>query len=282
MALYRYKKVENYVNDDRDSFVIDYTKQRNPNAWNSMGDSYSALQGIVNSSAVANLVIPSIFILIGAFFIYQYISPSLKAEIEQFTGQVSQGTAAPAAEDYIDKSKYISNPAGLDQLAEEAFAADILQEDTVSKNYRGTFQVSIPSIGINSLPVTANVDSTTEDVYNNVLRSTLAHFENTGLPISDVNNNIVLYGHSATPSYDPNPNDPEVAFSFLSNMKIGDEIHIDMEGERYTFKMYKSKIVEPTDLSIITGSKNQRKLTLFTCYPNGNSRQRLVIEARAV
>src|SRR5690606_20263638 len=132
------------------------------------------------------------------------------------------------------------------------------------------------------LPVEANVDSSSEESYNLALQDSLAHFKGTGLPISDVQNNIVIYGHSASPNYNPRRTDPEVAFSYLPELKVGDDIIIEIEGKEYRFKMYRSKIVEPDDTSVITGTKGKRTLTLFTCYPIGANSQRYVALAREV
>ena len=155
-----------------------------------------------------------------------------------------------------------------------------MENDLKSLSYKGNFFISIPSIGLNRLAVEANVDSTTEDSYNNALKDSLAHFKNTGLPISEIKNNIVIYGHSASPNYNPQRSDPEVAFSFLTEMKVGDKIIIEIEGEKHEFTMSRSKIVKPDDVSIITGTKGKRTLTLFTCYPAGNNTERYVIIAR--
>jgi LPXTG-site transpeptidase (sortase) family protein len=281
MSLYRYRKAENYKNNN-DELIITYSQDSRVNAWNTVGGGYSFLQKLVNSSKLANLIIPTLFIVLGGYFIFKHISPTIKYQIEKQNNQFTQGTTTPISDSYIDISKYISNPSGLIEASELAFKQEILQVDEISKNYKGIFYISIPSIGIDRLPVKANVDSTTESVYNTVLKDSLAHFENTGLPISEVQNNIVVYGHSASSTYNPKANDPEVAFSFLSQMKVGDEIYIDLEGQRYKFRMYSSKEVEPNDLSIITGNPNQRTLTLFTCSPAGNPKKRLVIVARPI
>ncbi len=285
MSLYRYRKIENlepreYSNDE---IVLDSdTNTGRINAWNTVGGSYGFLQNLVNKSFLANLIIPAFFIVVGIFFIFQYIYPEIKYRLEKSNGLVAQGTTTLIAENYVDVSKFISNPAGLSKVTAQAFSQNILQSDEVSRNYKKLFYISIPSLGINRLPVQPNVDSTTESAYNAVLKNSLAHFENTGLPVSEVLNNIVIYGHSATSNYNPRPTDPEVAFSFLPNLKVGDEITIEMEGKEYKFRMYRSKIVEPTDFSVITGSSNQRTLTLFTCYPPGNNSNRYVAVARPI
>ncbi len=284
MSLYSYRKAENYLKSKKDYLDLSEQNELNSkvNAWSSASGSYNFLQNLVNSSFLANLIIPSFFIALGLYFIFQYIYPEIQYQIQKQNGLVAQGTTTLISGDYIDRSKYISNPAGLAQVTAEAFEQHILQDDTLSKNYNGIFYISIPSLGIDRLPVQSNVDSTTESVYNQVLKNSLAHFENTGLPISDIKNNIVIYGHSASPNYNPRATDPEVAFSFLPNLKVGDEILIEIEGEVHKFKMFRSKIVEPTDLSIITGNENERTLTLFTCYPAGNNANRYVAIARPV
>ena len=284
MSLYSYRKAENYLKSKKE--YLDLTDEEGEDnkisAWSGAKEGYSFLQYIVNSSFLANLIIPSFFIALGLYFIFQYFYPEIQYQIQKENGLVTQGTTTLISSNYIDRSKYISSPAGMSKVTTQAFSQNILQEDTTSKNYNGTFYISIPSLNINRLPVKSNVDSTTESVYDSVLKNSLAHFENTGLPISEIKNNIVIYGHSASPNYNPQSSDPEVAFSFLPNLKVGDEILIEIEGKIHKFRMFRSKIVEPTDISIITGKENERTLTLFTCYPVGNNANRYVAIARPV
>lgn len=283
MSLYRYRKIENVEERNSDYIEIERAEayKKRPNIWDGATEGYSLLQKVVNSSFLANLIIPSFFVALGIFFMFQYFYPEIQHQIQKQNGLIAQGTTTLASNDYIDRSTYISNPAGLLDL-ENLVKNEPLAYDNTSRDYKGTFEITIPSLGIYSLPVQANVDSTTESVYNQVLKSSLAHFESTGLPISETNNNIVIYGHSASPNYNPQASDPEVAFSFLPNLKVGDEIIINMEGKEYKYRMYKSKIVEPTDLSVITGEENRQTLTLFTCYPAGNNKSRYVAIARPV
>ncbi len=286
MSLYSYKKVDsteqNYYDFSKEFLVLDVHQKDKVNIWNATSSGYNTLQDIVNASKATNILIPMFFIILGSFFILKHVYPQIKYQIEKQNGLVSQGNISPISEGYIDLSKYISNPAGLAQVTEEAFNEHILIEDTVSKNYQGVFFITIPSLGIDRLPVQSNVDSTSEAAYNAVLDTRLAHFKGTGLPISDIANNIVIYGHSASPNYGPKPSDPMVAFSFLPNLKVGDDIILEIEGQTYKFKMQKSKIVEPEDTSIINGTRGKRTLTLFTCYPAGDNTQRYVAVAREV
>jgi sortase A len=287
MNLYKYQKTKTShfdYDDENYYFTIESENSQKTtlNAWTLSKNSYGFLQNLVNTSFWANLIIPVGLISLGLGFIYLQILPKIQEYSHDEGNVLYQGTISPVEDQYIDLANYISNPAGISELTNNALKANILQEDEISKNYRGTFYISIPSLGVNRIPVLANVDSTSESSYNAVLHSSLAHFKNTGLPISNVENNIVIYGHSASTAYNPRIEDPEVTFSFLQNLKVGDDIILEMEGKTYNFKMQRSKIVKPDDVSIITGTKNKRTLTLFTCYPSGSSAYRYVALARPV
>jgi LPXTG-site transpeptidase (sortase) family protein len=285
MNLYSYKKDKNYKHDSylNDNIILQYESDEKITATGIFSGMNQSLKDLVKTSKLAGIIIPLIFISTGIFFIYRQFSPQISGFIfEQNKEYFSQGTVAPVTDSYVNSEIYISNPAGFADLTRRALSENVLITDDESLSYTGTFYISIPSIGINRLPVEANVDSTTESVYNAALHDSLAHFKSTGLPISDIDNNIVIYGHSASPNYNPQKTDPEVAFSFLTEVKVGDDIIINMEGKDYVFKMSRSKIVKPDDTSIITGIKGKRTLTLFTCHPAGNDSQRYVLIAREV
>jgi sortase A len=92
----------------------------------------------------------------------------------------------------------------------------------------------------------------------------------------------VIYGHSSSGDYYERTHDIAGAFSVLNKIKIGAIIKIDMNGRVYEFRVIKSKIVQPDDVSIIIGTPGKRTLTLFTCFPNGNNTSRFVVVANPV
>jgi len=294
MSLYSYKKnhEKNYkysetiiLNDTthKGTYLGKGPRTSNFKLSNVLSNSYLSLKNLTTSSKLAGLLIPSFFIILGVVFIYKEFFPDIQQSIQIKLGYLSQGNTSPVSDQFIDLSKYISKPVDLPNLTNNALKENILQNDTKSRDYQGTFYISIPSLNFNRLPIQANVDSTVPDAYMKVLNSKLAHFKSTGLPISNVNNNIVIYGHSASPNYNPKSSDPEVAFSFLSNLQVGDDIYLYFDNNQtYHYKMYKSKIVDPSDVSIITGTAGKRTLTLFTCAPAGSDLNRLVVIARPV
>ena len=277
MSLYKYNKNTQFKEVSSNKGYINLTPEneyKKTTAW-------SLAEGFKNSKS-GQIILPGLFIVIGLVFIYQNFLPQIQQIIQEKSGYYTSGNLSPVDEEYVDLSAYVSHPEGLTTLTQDTIEKSILVPDEVSKNYKGTFYISIPSIGINRLPVQANVESSSEEVYNQVLNYSLAHFESTGLPISDVKNNIVIYGHSASPTYNPRASDPMVAFSFLPDLQVGDTITIEMQGKTYTYQMYKSKIVEPNDTSIITGTAGKGTLTLFTCFPLGSDAKRYTAVARPV
>lgn len=233
---------------------------------------------LVIDSKVAGLVLPVGLILFGISTISKQVWPEIEQKIKLAQGAYKTETIALVEGEYIERNKYLSNPGTeyFKNINDQASQKHILQPDPKSNNYHSKFRISIPSIELMNLPVQANVDSSTEESYQNALKSSLAHFKGTGLPISDVNNNIVIYGHSSSGDYYERTRDIAGAFSRLNKIKVGDIVTLNIDNTDYKFRITKTKIVEPDETEIITGITNKRTLTLFTCFPNGNNAQRFV------
>lgn len=238
---------------------------------------------LLKTSTLARIFIPTMLILTGGFILYRQIYPEIQQRAREITGYYDASRPELVKGESIQpKETYLSNPGAeyFKELTKHALDKDILQDDPVSKNYRGNFYISVPSLELNHLPVEANVESGTEEAYDAALEDSLAHFRGTGLPISEINNNIVIYGHSAGGDYYSRTKDIAAAFSRLSEVKIGDEVSITIDGKVFNYRIVKTKIVKPDDISIINGTKGKETLTLFTCYPNGNNSKRFVAVAR--
>lgn len=282
--MYSYTKdpISNLENPDLIEISINNLNQKKKTTiWSIFSGAYGSLKSATQRTKLAKILIPSVFILVGLGFIYQEFYPDVQQMIQENSGYYNQSILSPVDEQYINISEYISKPDFV-SLSQSAFSLNILKPDPTSLNFNQTFYISIPSIGINKLPVKPNVDSTSEDSYMPVLNTSLAHFKNTGLPISEVGNNMVIYGHTASMNYNPKRTDPMLAFSFLPEMKIGDEVIIEINKQTFRYKMFKSKIVDPDDTSIITGTQGRGTLTLFGCFPLGSDENRIVIIARPV
>jgi sortase A len=82
---------------------------------------------------------------------------------------------------------------------------------------------------------------------------------------------IVLSGHRDT------------VFRKLGELKIGNQLTIQMPYGNYSYEITRTKIVKANDTSIITLQKQQEELILTTCYPFhyvGNAPKRYIIYAK--
>lgn len=267
--------------------TYDGPKNSRVTMWDLIVGSYDLLKSLVASSTTAGLVIPMLFIFVGLGFIAMQILPQTVNDIKAANNYFDKGSTPLVELSYIEnRDQYISNP-GADyfrELSESAIAAGGFYEDEQSLAYNGTLYLTVDRLGINRMPVSANVDSGNEAIYNSILDTKLAHFEGSSLPFSDTPGNVVIYGHSVGGSYTPSANDPISAFTLLADLQVGDIIKLEQDGEVYEYRMSRSKRVKPEETSILTGTPGRDSLTLFTCwgYPNGgpgNRSGRLVVTA---
>jgi LPXTG-site transpeptidase (sortase) family protein len=148
----------------------------------------------------------------------------------------------------------------------------------VDVEYQQPMKLSIDSLNINSINIESNVASYSEDIYNQVLKNGLAHFR--GTPLPDAGGNTFIYGHSAVRSFfDSHNPKPEIIFTKLEDISIGDEVIVNKDGVDYKYIVRKKKIVEPDDFSILEQQSSRETVTLMTCSPAGIASHRLIVIA---
>ena len=92
--------------------------------------------------------------------------------------------------------------------------------------------------------------------------------------------NVVITGHSAGDVYSSNPY--KYIFSGLERLQDGDLIYINYESVRYTYRVIKKEVVEPSNVMALVVDTNKPLLTLVTCTPLGTSRYRLLVTAEQI
>lgn len=92
--------------------------------------------------------------------------------------------------------------------------------------------------------------------------------------------NLVITGHSAGDVYSSNPY--KYIFSGLERLEDGDLIYVNYNSVRYTYRVTKKEVVEPTDVGALIYTTTKPMLTLVTCTPLGTSRQRLLVTAEQI
>ena len=92
--------------------------------------------------------------------------------------------------------------------------------------------------------------------------------------------NLVITGHSAGDVYSSNPY--KYIFSGLERLDDGDLIYVNYNSVRYTYKVIRKEVVEPSNVAALVVDTDKPLLTLVTCTPLGTSRYRLLVTAEQI
>lgn len=88
----------------------------------------------------------------------------------------------------------------------------------------------------------------------------------------DKGSNTVLVGHRFTYS-------GQAVFYHLDKVKVGDELTLIWDKKVYTYAVSEISVVPPSQVSVEAPTK-EAQLTLYTCTPLWNAKDRLVIQAQ--
>lgn len=124
--------------------------------------------------------------------------------------------------------------------------------------------VSIPKIDINLMFV--------EGVTKQALKFAVGHMPGTAMP-GEVGN-CALAGHRSYTFGE--------YFNRLDEVEVGDKIQITRGKETYTYKVYESFLVEPTEVWVTEPIENKKIVTLITCHPVVKATHRLIVRGELV
>jgi sortase A len=122
-------------------------------------------------------------------------------------------------------------------------------------------RVTIPRLNMSAV-VLEGVDTAT-------LRRSAGHVPSTALP-GDVGN-FSIAAHRDT------------LFRPLKDIRVGDEVQFATTQKNLVFRVVSTRIVKPTDVSVLRGEGNSRLMTMITCYPFyylGSAPKRFIVTAR--
>lgn len=91
---------------------------------------------------------------------------------------------------------------------------------------------------------------------------------------------FVITGHSAGDVYSSNPY--KFIFSGLERLEDGDLIYVNYNSVRYTYKVIKKEVVEPSNVAALVSNTDKPLITLVTCTPLGTSRYRLLVTGEQI
>lgn len=139
---------------------------------------------------------------------------------------------------------------------------------------------------VHATPQTANVASDTQQL---IVPSMLLDAPiNEGPTIRTLRQGLWRIPHSGTPDHGGNTviaahrftyTNPRGMFYHLDQVHPGDPIAILWKGKKYVYKTMESKVVPPTATEVEAATKTPQ-LTLYTCTPLWNPKDRLVVIAK--
>lgn len=166
--------------------------------------------------------------------------------------------------------EYLSEVAARTQ-ANETVASDSLQLSTPSPSIDPSHpnirnRLKIPSIGVD-MPLI-------QDASANALLKGGWVFPGTSTPPQG--GNTVIFGHRVRYM-------PPISNTFykLDRVQVGDSLSIIWQGKTYSYRVTLTKLIEPTDLSVLNKTEVAR-VTLITCAPLFSTKQRLEVVAELV
>lgn len=133
-------------------------------------------------------------------------------------------------------------------------------------------EIIIPKINV-EIPVVYNEPSIEEDAIQKALERGVVHYATTVSP--GEKGNAVIFGHSSNNIF--NPGKYKFAFVLLSRLENDDLFYLTKGGKRYTYRVYKKTIVDPSEVSVLGSAGKTATATLITCDPPGTTLKRLVV-----
>lgn len=135
--------------------------------------------------------------------------------------------------------------------------------------------LTIPKINVSAPIMFAK--SNVEAAIQKDLESGVVHYANTALPGEP--GNSVIFGHSSNDWWEPG--NYKFVFVLLDKLAVGDTFTVNYNSKQYVYEVTETKIVEPTDLSVLNQGSTP-ELTLITCTPPGTSWKRLIVKSKQI
>lgn len=135
---------------------------------------------------------------------------------------------------------------------------------------RSASHIRIPSVGIDSAVISAGYIFREGRLEYETPRDAAAHYTDSAAP--GENGNVVIAGHVSVRS-------GRAVFQSLPNVAVGDEIEVYRGAQLYRYVITELRIVPPTAIEL-TKQTREARLTLITCLPGREYRDRFVVLAK--
>lgn len=219
--------------------------------------------------------LPKLFLIIGVVLIFSQIIPLALSVYNGYSLSANSSTFLPVSESFIQK---LTNVTYIDPGA-AWFEAVVAQNHApqIDLNYNKTMKISIEKANISRINLAANIPGNNPAIYDEALKHGVAHLKGTSVPGDP--GLSVIYGHSGVAGFFTGRGSPQIIFSRLDTVSIGDTMSIDRDGKELRYVVSGKKIVEPQDLTFMSEQTDKERAILLTCWPLGIGTKRLIIIA---
>lgn len=228
--------------------------------------------GYVNSAIERNLVYYQERLTLGTpitrgqFFDILYRYESVRSQnITAYRDPVQQNPVATGNPTPIVRTQ---NPSPVSGVSTVATGDD--RQHASQKN----FAITIPRLGITDLSITHPADALTSKGQLAVLQYGVGHL----FSYPGRGGKIMVYGHSSSYAWDVSQYTK--IFTKVNQLQAGDRIYVTYEGTLYVYQVTGQQTISPTDIAPFQGRGEE--LILYTCWPVGTTKSRLLVHASPV
>jgi len=136
---------------------------------------------------------------------------------------------------------------------------------------------NVPVVGVSTENLLKRDWNGLEKDIQDALKDGVVHYPGTAMP--GLRGNVVITGHSSYFAWDPGRF--KDVFALLHEVAVGDTVIVYHNQEKYTYKVYETRVVTPDKVEILT-QQGEDRLTLITCTPVGTNLKRLIVLAKPV
>lgn len=150
-------------------------------------------------------------------------------------------------------------------------AADQDARSRQDAEYNGLLDIGGGIMGTLSIPAIDATMPIYHGTSNEAMSAGAGHLYGTSLPVGGANTHAVLTSHRGLVAAE--------LFTRLDEMQVGDVFSITVMNEKLNYKVDGITVVEPDDVSRLTITPGEDRVTLLTCTPYGVNTQRLLVSA---
>ena len=160
-----------------------------------------------------------------------------------------------------------------DPSVDPVFVAAPSSDPDVVRQYASPqdFAITIPSLGITDLTVTHPEDTLSKQGLLDVLKDGVGHL----FSYPGKGGKIMVYGHSSGYSWDVSQYTK--IFRQVNKLKPGERVYVTYQGHVYAYSVTGQQTIAPNDIRPFTGDGEE--LILYTCWPVGSNKSRLIVKA---